>query len=216
MPHVLIVDDEPRMLELLKLYIQPYGYTCQLVDSAQQALDLCRQHVFDLILLDVMMPDMDGWTCCRLIREHSNIPILMVTARNQREDIIRTREVGANDYISKPIQEGELIGRMEVLLQQQYDGLSYDRESYRCSYLQQKISLTKTEFELLGVFLDSPRRVWTRDQLTTMLWGAEASVDERTIDSHTRHLREKLRVCGFPIEQHLETVRGIGYRWTHQ
>lgn len=135
MPHVLIVDDEPRMLELLKLYIQPYGYTCQLVDSAQQALDLCRQRVFDLILLDVMMPDMDGWTCCRLIREHSNIPILMVTARNQ---------------------------------------------------------------------------------LTTMLWGAEAAVDERTIDSHIRHLREKLRVCGFPIEQHLETVRGIGYRWTHQ
>ncbi|WP_047395058.1 MULTISPECIES: response regulator transcription factor [unclassified Exiguobacterium] len=215
MPHVLIVDDEPRMLELLKLYIQPYGYTCQLVDSAQQALELCCQNVFDLILMDVMMPDMDGWTCCRLIRKHSNIPILMVTARNQREDIIRTREVGANDYISKPIQEGELIGRMEVLLQQRHAGLSYDREGYRCCYLQQTISLTKTEFELLGVFLDSPRRVWTRNQLTTMLWGAEASVDERTIDSHIRHLREKLRVCGFPIEQHLETVRGIGYRWIH-
>jgi len=213
MPHVLIVDDEPRMLELLKLYIQPYGYTCQLVDSAQQALDLCRQNVFDLILLDVMMPEMDGWTCCRLIREHSNVPILMVTARNQREDIIRTREVGANDYVSKPIQEGELIGRMEVLLQQRYDGLSYDRKGYRCSYLQQTISLTKTEFELLGVFLDSPRRIWTRDQLTTLLWGAEASVEERTIDSHIRHLREKLRVADFPIEQHLETVRGIGYRW---
>nr|WP_306584356.1 response regulator [Exiguobacterium sp. SL14] len=116
MPHVLIIDDEPRMLELLKLYIQPYGYTCQLVDSAREALDFCRQNIFDLILLDVMMPEMDGWTCCRLIREHSNVPILMVTARNQREDIIRTREVGANDYISKPIQEGELIGRIEVLL----------------------------------------------------------------------------------------------------
>ena len=218
MARILIVDDEPRMLQLMKLYLTPYGHTCHLVDSAQKVLKLVRSVPIDLALLDVMMPEMDGWTLCQKIRQVADFPIIMVTARNQKEDILRGHEVGADDYVAKPIHEGELLARIELLIgrikqeEETFHGLSYDAAAYRCEFKQQKILLTKTEFQLLGKLLASKNRILSREQLVLSLWGDDQSIEPRTIDSHIRHLREKLRRAGFPIDVHLETVRGVGYR----
>ncbi len=177
MARILIVDDEPRMLQLMKLYLTPYGHTCHLVDSAQKALKLVRSVPIDLALLDVMMPEMDGWTLCQKIRQIADFPIIMVTARNQKEDILRGHEVGADDYVAKPIHEGELLARIELLIgrvkqeQETFHGLSYDAAAYRCEFNQQKILLTKTEFQLLGKLLASKNRILSREQLVLSLWG---------------------------------------------
>ncbi|MDW2887008.1 response regulator transcription factor [Exiguobacterium artemiae] len=222
MARILIVDDEQRMLQLMKLYLAPYGHTCHLVDSAEKALEIVKTVPIDIALLDVMMPEMDGWTLCENIRRIADFPIIMVTARNQMEDVVRGRTVGADDYVAKPIHEGELLGRIELLIgrekREQYifHGLHYDAAGYDCSFNEQKILLTKTEFQLLGKLLGSVNGILSREQLVRSLWGDDQSIEPRTIDSHMRHLREKLRRSGFPIDQYLETVRGVGYRWLEQ
>lgn len=222
MARILIVDDEQRMLQLMKLYLVPYGHTCHLADSAEKALDIVKTVPIDLALLDVMMPDMDGWTLCENIRRMADFPIIMVTARNQMEDVLRGRKVGADDYVAKPIHEGELLGRIELLIgrekreQYAFHGLQYDVAGYHCTFDGQKILLTKTEFQLLGKLLTSVNGVLSREQLVLSLWGDDQSIEPRTIDSHMRHLREKLRRSGFPIDEYLETVRGVGYRLLEQ
>jgi len=222
MARILIVDDEQRMLQLMKLYLTPYGHTCHLVDSAEKAIEIVKTVPIDIALLDVMMPEMDGWTLCENIRRIADFPIIMVTARNQMEDVVRGRTVGADDYVAKPIHEGELLGRIELLIgrekreQYTFHGLHYDAKGYDCSFNEQKILLTKTEFQLLGKLLASVNRILSREQLVRSLWSDDQSIEPRTIDSHMRHLREKLRRSGFPIDQYLETVRGVGYRWLEQ
>lgn len=222
MARILIVDDEQRMLQLMKLYLTPYGHTCHLVDSAEKALEIVKTVPIDIALLDVMMPEMDGWTLCESIRRIADFPIIMVTARNQMEDVVRGRTVGADDYVAKPIHEGELLGRIELLIgrekreQYTFHGLHYDAAGYDCSFNEHKILLTKTEFQLLGKLLGSVNGILSREQLVRSLWGDDQSIEPRTIDSHMRHLREKLRRSGFPIDQYLETVRGVGYRWLEQ
>ncbi|MCK2158804.1 MULTISPECIES: response regulator transcription factor [Exiguobacterium] len=222
MARILIVDDEQRMLQLMKLYLEPYGHTCHLVDSAEKALEIVKTVPIDLALLDVMMPDMDGWTLCENIRRMVDFPIIMVTARNQMEDVLRGRKVGADDYVAKPIHEGELLGRIELLIgrekreQYTFHGLQYDVAGYHCTFNEQKILLTKTEFQLLGKLLASVNGILSREQLVLSLWGDDQSIEPRTIDSHMRHLREKLRRSGFPIDEYLETVRGVGYRLLEQ
>ena len=220
MARILIVDDEVRMRQLLELYLRPYGHTCLLADSAEQALQLVQTVPIDLGLLDVMMPEVDGWTLCQNIRQFADFPIIMVTARNQREDVLRGHEVGADDYLSKPIQEGELLARIELLVgktQNQaimFHGLRYDASSYRCDYEGKRVLLTKKEFQLVGKLLHSKNRVLSRERILESVWGYDQSLEPRTVDSHIRHVRENLRDVGFPIDRYLETIRGIGYRMT--
>lgn len=220
MARILIVDDEVRMRQLLELYLRPYGHTCLLAESAEQALQLVQTVPIDLALLDVMMPEVDGWTLCQNIRQFADFPIIMVTARNQREDVLHGHEVGADDYVSKPIQEGELLARIELLIRKSrngeinFHGLQYDSAAYRCEYEGQRILLTKKEFQLLGKLLHAKNTILSRERLLESVWGYENMLEPRTVDSHIRHVREKLRDAGFPIDRYLETVRGIGYRLT--
>ncbi|PFK46374.1 DNA-binding response regulator [Bacillus cereus] len=220
MMNILLVDDEPRMLELLTLYLIPRGYNCISATSGQEAISYIENQSFKFILLDIMMPEMDGWEACRRIRSFSNVPIIMVTARDQTIDVVQGLKIGADDYITKPFHEDELLARIEAVLRRsnqheliQYKGILWDEAKHFISVHGQEILLTPIEFSLLGLFLRHVNYVLSRDQLIERIWGLDATTEDRTVDSHIRNLRDKLRKADFPIDEHLKTVYGVGYRW---
>ncbi|MBP1968476.1 DNA-binding response OmpR family regulator [Virgibacillus natechei] len=181
MNKVLLVDDEQRMLDLLGLYLKPYNYTYKKALGSKEALSYMEQESFQLVLLDIMMPDLDGWELCRKIRRISDVPIIMITGRDQPGDIIKGLRLGADDYMIKPFHKDELLARMEALLR---------RRNPR-----------------------NPNQVFAREQLIDLVWGYTSVTDERTVDSHVRNMRGKIRDAGFPIDKHLKTVWGVGYKW---
>ena len=217
---VLIVEDEKRMADLIALYLKPYNYSVQKVYEAHTALDYLANNTFDIVLLDIMMPEMSGWELCAEIREFSDIPIIMVTARDQQEDIVKGLKLGADDYLTKPFNEAELLARMEALLRRQapksyfeVDGLVWDKNEFKLTYNEETIPLTKKEFMLFGHFIAHPNQVFGREQLIELLWGFDSDTEGRTVDSHIRNMREKIRRAGFPINDYFETVWGMGYKW---
>lgn len=217
---VLLVDDEKRMLDLVALYLRPYDYRCVKADSGKQALELLNKEAFDLVLLDIMMPDMDGWEVCREIRKFSNVPIIMLTAREQQEDIVKGLRLGADDYMTKPFGEEELLARMEALLRRsapakriELNGLVWEEDGFELSYNHQPIRLTPKEFSMLGLLMKNPNKVFERDRLLELVWGFDSETEGRTVDSHVRNVREKIRQAGFPVDDHFQTVWGIGYKW---
>ena len=220
MNKVLLVDDEKRMLDLLALYLKPYNYSCKKALGANEALSYIKKKTFDLILLDIMMPEMDGWKLCQEIRHISDVPIIMVTARDQKEDIVKGLRIGADDYITKPINEAELLARMEALLRRrtatdyiEVDGLQWDKERFELSYKNKPIMLTPKEFIMIGHFMKNPKQVFSREQLIDLIWGYDSETEGRTVDSHVRNMREKIRIAGFSIDDYFKTVWGIGYKW---
>lgn len=220
---VLLVDDEKRMLDLLALYLRPHNYICTKAMGSKEALSYIEKEVFDIILLDIMMPEMNGWELCKKIRSFTEVPIIMVTAREQKEDIVKGLKLGADDYITKPINEEELLARMEALLRRikparqiSVNGLLWDEERFELSYHKNFIKLTPKEFAIIGYLMKSPHRVFAREQLIDLIWGHESETEGRTVDSHVRNLRNKIRKTGFPIDEYLITVWGIGYKWIHK
>lgn len=223
MQKVLLVDDEKRMLDLVALYLKPHHYLCTKALGPFEALRYLDKETYDLILLDVMMPEMDGWELCREIRKVSDVPIIMLTAREQQEDIIKGLKLGADDYVTKPFNEGELLARMEALLRRrapkksiEVKGLFWDEDRFELSYQNQSIKLTPKEFLMLGQLLKNPDKVFSRDQLIQLVWGFDSETEGRTIDSHVWNVREKIRQVGFPIDDHFLTVWGIGYKWVNE
>jgi DNA-binding response OmpR family regulator len=227
MKTILLVDDETRMLDLLGLYLAPHGYRCMKANSGKAALTYFEKEKVDLVLLDVMMPEMDGWTTCRKIREFSDVPIIMLTARTETVDVVKGLKYGADDYVTKPFNEEELLARIEALLRRSsnsienehiliFNGLEWNEESMELKYKGHVIPVTPKEFALIGLFIKNPQKVYSRDHLLSSIWGLKSQIDDRTIDSHIRNLREKLRKVGFPIDSHLFTVWGIGYKWVKE
>ncbi|PLS01232.1 response regulator transcription factor [Neobacillus cucumis] len=221
MAKILLVDDESRMLDLLSLYLTPRGYLCIKRTSARDAIQYLLKERADLLLLDVMMPEMNGWEACEEIRKKWDIPIIMLTARSEKVDIIKGLNMGADDYISKPFDEEELIARIEAVLRRNripngllsFNGLSLNEESFQVTYKQQQVSVTPKEFSLLALLLKNRNKVFTREHLLTTIWGYAAMTEDRTIDSHVRNLRDKLRKAGFAVDEYLTTVWGVGYKW---
>lgn len=221
MNKILLVDDETRMLDLLALYLSPKGYNCIKKTSAKDAIEFIKSNSVDLILLDIMMPDMDGWEACKEIRKQWDVPIIMLTARTEKHDIVKGLSLGADDYISKPFDEEELNARIEAVLRRHkkntdtvyFEGLVLNKDSYELYYNEHLIPLTPKEFSLMNLFLINLNKVFTRDHLISSIWGQGVATEDRTIDSHVRNLREKLRKAGFPADDHLITVWGIGYKW---
>ncbi|PFW55012.1 DNA-binding response regulator [Bacillus cereus] len=220
MVKILLVDDEERMLRLLDLFLSPRGYFCMKANSGLEALKLIEQKDFDIILLDVMMPNMDGWDTCYQIRQISNAPIIMLTARNQNYDMVKGLTMGADDYITKPFDEHVLVARIEAILRRTkkdgfvgFNGIEWDKTKHTVTVYDEKISLTPIEFSLLGLFLQNTNRAYSRDDLIEKIWGYETDIEYRTIDSHIRNIRDKLRKKGFPVENYLETVYKVGYKW---
>jgi len=220
MERVLIVEDEKRMADLISLYLKPYNYLCEKVYQAEEALNHIENESYDLILLDIMMPEKDGWKLCREIRRFSDVPIIMVTARAQQEDIVKGLKIGADDYITKPFNEKELLARIEALLRRQtsktyleIDGLIWDKDEFKLTYNNSLIRLTQKEFILLGHFIQNQNQVFSREQLIDLLWGFDSDTEGRTVDSHVRNMRDKIRRAGFPVDNYFQTVWGLGYKW---
>ncbi|OZU89108.1 DNA-binding response regulator [Virgibacillus indicus] len=220
MNKVLIVDDEQRMLDLLTLYLEPYNYTCKTALESDEALKLLEEESFDIVLLDIMMPEMNGWDLCKEVRTFSDVPIIMVTAREQKGDIVKGLKLGADDYITKPFNEDELLARIEALLRRrnpnncvEINGLLWDETRYELSYKNNHIRLTPKEFAMIGHLIKNPNQVFEREQLIDLIWGFESDTGGRTVDSHVRNIREKIRQAGFPIDEYFITVWGVGYKW---
>lgn len=220
MNKVLIVDDEKRMLDLIALYLQPHNYICKKAQGANEALSCIEFETFDIVLLDIMMPGMDGWELCQEIRRFSDVPIIMLTARDQREDIIKGLQLGADDYIIKPFNEDELLARIKALLRRRTprdyvksNGLLWNKEQFELTFKNKLIKLTPKEFIMLGHFIKNPNQVFAREQLIELIWGFDSETEGRTVDSHVRNMRDKIRQAGFPIDDHFKTVWGIGYKW---
>ena len=221
MNKVLLIDDEERMLELLTLYLKPYPYFCRKAVGAKEGLKFFKEEKFDLILLDIMMPEMNGWEVCREIRQYSDVPIIMVTAREQKEDIVKGLKLGADDYITKPFDEVELVARMDALLRRirsvnriEIEGLLWDEDQYELSYKKKLVKLTPKEFAIIGLFMKNPGRVFSRNQLIDLVWNMDSDTEGRTVDSHVRNMRKKIRDVGFHIDDYFHTVWGVGYKWT--
>ena len=222
MKNVLIVDDEERMVELISLYLKPHGYTIYEAYTGIEALHRLTEYKIDLVLLDIMMPDMDGFATCEEIRNQSEVPIIMLTAREQNEDIVKGFKLGADDYITKPFDERVLLARMEALARRVkqlnqnqviFKGLTWDDDRHLVSYSGASIPMTPIEFKLLGLFLKNPEKVFSREHLIQLIWGFESNTEGRTIDSHIRNLRDKCRTVNFNIDEFLVTIWGVGYKW---
>ena len=224
MKTILLVDDEPMMLDLLSLYLSPLGYLCIKKESSIEAITYLEYHSVDLILLDIMMPEMSGLEACQEIRKKWDIPIIMLTALGEKTDIVKGLNIGADDYITKPFDEEELVARIEAIIRRgnkhlegiSFNGLTLNLDSHQLFYQEKEISLTPKEFGMMNLFLNHPNKVFTRDHLIESIWGFNVSTEDRTIDSHVRNLREKLRKAGFSADIHLQTVWGVGYKWSGQ
>ncbi|MDX1770254.1 MAG: response regulator transcription factor [Planococcaceae bacterium] len=224
MQTILLVDDERRMLDLLELFLMPKGYTCKKATSGEDALKILNEDEIHLVVLDVMMPFMDGWKTCVEIRKRSDVPILMLTARTDKSDVVKGLNIGADDYLIKPFDDQELLARVNALLRRitnekpeqnliKYDGYELDTQSYTLNFQNKQVALTMKEYKIIEALISYPKRTFTRDQLLLLAWDYHSTTDIRTVDSHIRNLRDKLKNAGFSTDQFLHTVWGIGYKW---
>lgn len=223
---ILVVDDDKNICELLRLYLEKEGYAVTLAYDGQQGLSKFRENVPDLILLDVMMPNMDGWQVCREIRKTSQCPIIMLTAKSETIDKVLGLELGADDYVVKPFDSKEVVARIKAILRRttlsteaenlskkivSFNKLSINLESYELKVDGKVIDTPPKELELLFHLASNPNRVYTRDQLLDEVWGFEYFGDSRTVDVHVKRLREKLE--GVCEDWSLKTVWGVGYKF---
>ena len=217
MPHVLVADDDPRHAEVVRRYLGADGFDVVVVHDGPSALDQARRLRPDLVILDVMMPGLDGLQVCRTLRQESDVLILMLTARATEDDLLVGLEIGADDYLTKPFSPRELAARVRTVLRRAsgatpaaetftVGGARVDLTSRRAWAGDAEISLTSTEFDLLTHLLRHPGQVLSRDQLLSAVWGYAAAAGTRTVDVHVAQLRAKLGASS-PIR----TVRGIGY-----
>jgi DNA-binding response OmpR family regulator len=221
MPHlILVVDDEPKVARLARDYLEKNGYRVLMAADGQSALALARREKPDLVILDLMLPNMDGREVCRILRRESDVPIIMLTALSEEVDQVTGLEIGADDYITKPFSVRALVARVRALLRRargeikapsiiRVGELEIDSEKYAVTYGGLPIKCTPNEFKLLCLLAIRPGQTLTREQLLDDLHGTASSVD-RSVDSHIKNLRRKLEVVsGNPM---IETVYGIGYR----
>ena len=222
---ILLVDDEPPVQRLLSFPLEREGYEVVPALDGQEALRRFENERFDLVVLDIMLPKMDGLEVCRRMRAKSSVPIIMLTAKAEEIDKVLGLEIGADDYITKPFSMREFRSRVRAALRRaemsQVDGsdeplqrgdLHIDLEKRTTELAGKPVQLTYVEFEILSVLARHPGRVYTRDMLLDRIWGDSAFRDQRTIDVHIRHLREKLERDPRNPE-YLLTVRGVGYRF---
>lgn len=218
---ILIVDDNKQITSILKKYCEREGYDVLLASDGVSALNIFETEQLDLILLDVMMPKLDGFSVCKKIRETSTIPIIMITARNEDVDRIMGLDIGADDYIVKPFSNNEVMARIRAVLRrlkvenstiESYDNIIVDIENYEVRINNEDIFLTKKEFELLWLLIKNPNKVFSRDSLLDLIWGYDYYGDNRTIDSHIKRLRSKLSDEDHDKWQ-ITTVWGVGYKF---
>ena len=223
---ILVVDDDLNICELLKLYLENEGYTAFVANDGQAAVDTFAAKNPDLVLLDIMLPKMDGWQVCREIRKTSSVPIIMLTAKGETFDKVLGLELGADDYVTKPFDAKEVMARIKAVLRRSkgesgtaaqekktvsYDKLEINIENYEMKVNGVVVDTPPKELELLYHLASNPNKVFTRDALLDEVWGFEYYGDSRTIDVHIKRLREKLE--GVSNQWSLKTVWGVGYKF---
>ncbi|MTI81381.1 MAG: response regulator transcription factor [Firmicutes bacterium] len=221
---ILIADDDPRILNVVKLYLEAEDYQVIDVESGENALEIIDNRDVDLVLLDLMLPGIDGWTICKHIRKNSKLPVIMLTAKGEENDRILGLELGADDYIVKPFSPRELVARVKAVLRRTEDlggkknvysfpGITLDALTRQVKINHHDIKLTMKEFELLYLFIKSPDKVYTREHLLEQVWGFDYCGDSRTVDTHINRLRSKIEEYGFDGNI-IKTVRGVGYKFS--
>ena len=224
---ILIVDDDKNICELLRLYLEKEGYETAMAHDGENALNVFDEDAFDLVLLDVMMPRVDGWEACRRIRAKGNTPIIMLTAKGETFDKVLGLELGADDYVVKPFDTKEVVARIKAVLRRSgrsapvaaspsdgalvFDNLVVNITKYELKVKDEVIDTPPKELELLHHLASNPNKVFTRDALLDEVWGFEYYGDSRTIDVHIKRLREKLE--GVSEQWSLKTVWGVGYKF---
>ena len=220
---ILIVDDDENICELLRLYLEKDGFSTITAFDGEAAVEKAKKENPDLVLLDIMLPKLDGWQVCREIRKESNVPIIMLTAKGETFDRILGLELGADDYVPKPFDTKEVIARIRAVLRRStdssakdvkvvnYDKLSINLTNYELVVDGKQIDTPPKELELIFHLASNPNRVYTRDQLLDEVWGFDYYGDSRTVDVHVKRLREKLENVSDKWE--LKTVWGVGYKF---
>ncbi len=223
---ILVVDDDLNICELLKLYLENDGYTVITANDGKAAVEAFEAKAPDLVLLDIMLPKMDGWQVCREIRKTSSAPIIMLTAKGETFDKVLGLELGADDYVTKPFEAKEVMARVKAVLRRTkgdsdtaaaekktvvYDNLEINIVNYELKVKGVAVDTPPKELELIYHFASNPNRVYTRDQLLDEVWGFDYYGDSRTVDVHVKRLREKLE--GVSDKWALKTVWGVGYKF---
>ncbi len=224
MSKVLVVDDDLNIVKLIKLYLQKEDYTVCTAHDGEEALKVFKAEAPDIIILDIMMPKLDGNGVCREIRKTSDVPIIMLTAKGETFDKVLSLELGADDYIVKPFEPKELIARMKAILRRSeakadndsgkivsFDKLEVNLTNYELTIDGKILEIPPKELELLFFLASNPNRVYTREQLLEEVWGFDYFGDSRTVDVHIKRLREKLEVPDTSWQ--LKTVWGVGYKF---
>ena len=221
---VLVVEDDRNIAELLQMYLEKEGYAVTVAEDGGKGLAKYRAIKPDLVLLDVMMPVMDGWAVCKTIRAESDTPVIMLTAKGELDDKVAGLKSGADDYITKPFEMKEVLARIEAVLRRSdrgveqkkarrltFDKLVIDMDAFELIVDGKKVDAPPKEMELLFYLASSPNRVYTRNQLLDEVWGFDFFGDSRTVDVHVKRLREKLE--GVSESWSLKTVCGVGYKF---
>ncbi len=221
---ILVADDDRNICELLRIYLEKEGYTVSVAGDGEEALLKFENEEPDILLLDVMMPRLDGWQVCREIRKKSECPIIMITAKGETFDKVLGLELGADDYVVKPFEPKEIVARVKAVLRRtgkfssdndkkevNFDKLTVNMTKYELKVDGKVIDTPPKELELLFHLASNPNRVYTRDQLLDEVWGFEYYGDSRTVDVHIKRLREKLE--GVSEKWSLKTVWGVGYKF---
>jgi DNA-binding response OmpR family regulator len=221
---VLVVEDDHNIAELLQMYLEKEGYSVTVANDGGQGLNKFRAIKPDLVLLDVMMPVMDGWSVCKSIRADSQTPVIMLTAKGETDDKVMGLKFGADDYITKPFEMKEVLARIEAVLRRSkptvtenksrrltFDKLVIDMDAFELIVDGKKVDTPPKEMELLFYLASYPNRVYTRNQLLDEVWGFEYFGDSRTVDVHVKRLREKLE--NVSDSWNLKTVWGVGYKF---
>lgn len=218
MANVLIVEDEKNMQDIIVEYIQRGGHTCFTADDGVDALMVLKNNPMDLIILDIMMPHLDGFSVCKIAREMSNMPVIMLTAKSGEDDKLKGYEYGADDYMTKPFSPRVLLAKVNALLRRSsstpLDALNFGKiavvqSSHKVFIDGQEITLTHKEYELLHFFMVNPGQIFTRDQLLNRIWGYDFEGTTRTVDTHIKTLRRKLGDEG----KHIVTLIRSGYKF---
>ncbi len=220
---VLVVDDDANIADIIRMYLEKEGYEVTTAHNGVKALEAFREEAPSIVLLDIMMPEMDGWQVCREIRRISNIPIIMLTAKGETFDKVLGLELGADDYIVKPFETKELVARVKAVLRRSetkdsgamkeivYPNLTINLSNYELKLAGKIVEVPPKELELLYFLASNPNRVFTREQLLEEVWGFDYFGDSRTVDVHIKRLREKLE--GVEGTWQLKTVWGVGYKF---
>ena len=224
MTKVLVVDDDANIVKLIKLYLEKEDYTVVTASNGIEALDVYKREIPSIIVLDIMMPQLDGNGVCREIRKTSDVPIIMLTAKGETFDKVLSLELGADDYIVKPFEPKELVARIKAILRRsetkneksddkivQLDKLEVNLVNYELKIDGKTLEIPPKELELLYFLASHPNRVFTREQLLEEVWGFDYFGDSRTVDVHIKRLREKLE--GAEANWQLKTVWGVGYKF---